>query len=56
MISINRTGERIAIFRKEAGLTQEQLAGILNITGQAISKWEKGNALPDTALLAISMR
>lgn len=44
-------GERIALLRKEKGLTQEQIAVKLNITAQAVSKWEKGYALPDTAIL-----
>lgn len=51
MLENTAAGQRIAGFRKEKGLTQEQLARLLNVTGQAISKWEKGQALPDTALL-----
>lgn len=46
-----QVGERIALLRKEKGFTQEQIAVKLNITAQAVSKWEKGNALPDTAIL-----
>ncbi len=44
-------GKQIAMFRKERGLTQEVLADILNISAQAISKWENGHSLPDTALI-----
>lgn len=44
-------GRQIAMFRKERGLTQEALANILSISAQAISKWENGHSLPDTALL-----
>lgn len=36
--------------RKELGLTQEQLASRLNVSAQAVSKWERSN-FPDTALL-----
>ena len=36
--------------RKELGLTQEQLAGRMNVSAQAVSKWEK-NSFPDAALL-----
>lgn len=36
-----RTGEVISKRRKELGLTQNQLAGLLNISFQAVSKWEK---------------
>jgi tellurite methyltransferase len=32
----------IARFRKEKGLTQEELANKLNLTYQAVSKWETG--------------
>ena len=39
--------ERIAFVRKAAGLTQEQLGTKLGITGQAVSKWEKGSGCPD---------
>ncbi len=42
-------GNNIKKFRKEKGLTQEQLADILCVTGQAVSKWESENGLPDTA-------
>ncbi len=44
-------GRRIAMSRKARGYTQEQLAALLHITGQAVSKWEKSYALPDTSLL-----
>ncbi|MDR1702054.1 MAG: helix-turn-helix domain-containing protein [Sporomusaceae bacterium] len=41
----------ISRYRKELGLTQEALAAKLNITFQAVSKWETGQTMPDTALL-----
>src|SRR5699024_8125509 len=37
--------------RKEAGLTQKQLAQRLNVSFQAVSKWEKGTAMPGADLL-----
>lgn len=40
-------GERIATLRKMHGMTQEQLAGRLATTRQAVSKWESGKSLPD---------
>lgn len=43
-------GENLAGFRKRCGLTQVQLAQILNVTPQAVSKWEKGS-YPDSELL-----
>jgi len=44
-------GCRIGALRREKGYTQERLAQILGITGQAISKWETGHGLPDIELL-----
>lgn len=39
---------RLIKLRKENGYSQEQLADALNISRQAISKWERGEASPDT--------
>jgi len=41
----------ILMYRKTQGLTQEALASRLNITYQAVSKWETGQTVPDTLLL-----
>ena len=46
----------ISRYRKELGLTQEVLADKLNITFQAVSKWETGQTIPDTMLLAVLAR
>lgn len=46
-------GRRIALLRKEKGYTQEKISALLNVTPQAVSKWEQGNALPDTLLLPL---
>ena len=46
-----KTGQYIAQARKEKGLTQQQLAEALNITGAAVSKWERGLSFPDVSLL-----
>jgi tellurite methyltransferase len=51
MYNNNEIGRRIALLRKEKGYTQEQISLVLNVTPQAVSKWEKGNTLPDTSLL-----
>ena len=40
-------GERIAHLRKERNLSQGQLAELLGITRQAVSKWENDIAIPD---------
>ena len=41
-------GERLAKLRKKAGLSQEQLAEELGVSRQAVSRWETGEAAPDT--------
>lgn len=46
-----RIGAFIAQCRKEKNLTQMQLAELLDITNQAVSKWENGRGLPDVSLL-----
>lgn len=46
-------GERIAELRRERGLTQENLAGIIGISSQAISKWENNATMPDIMFLPI---
>ena len=46
-----KTGEVICKRRKELGLTQNQLAKSLNISFQAVSKWENNSAYPDIEML-----
>ena len=48
---MNHIGNRIRELRREAGLTQEKLAGYLNVSYQTISKWETGVNTPDLAYL-----
>ncbi len=43
-------GKNIAALRRERGLTQEQLGQMLNVSGQAVSKWENGGT-PDAEML-----
>lgn len=43
--------EKIIELRKSRGLTQEQLGEKLGVSGQAVSKWEKGESLPDILTL-----
>ena len=47
----NTIGTNIKTFRKNKGFTQEELADLLNVTPQAVSKWESENGLPDTSML-----
>lgn len=46
-----KTGEVICKRRKELGLTQNQLAQKLNLSFQAVSKWENESAYPDITML-----
>ena len=47
--------EKLYKLRKNSGLSQEQLAEQLNVSRQAISKWESGTAVPESEkLIAIS--
>ena len=45
-------GTKIKDLRRGRGMTQEQLADFLQISFQAISKWERGESLPDLTMLA----
>ena len=44
-------GKRIAHLRKEKGLTQEELAGHMGVSPQAVSKWENDQTCPDISAL-----
>lgn len=45
------TGEKLAKLRKENNYTQEQLAELLGVSRQAISRWESNAAYPETEKL-----
>jgi len=51
MLDNRKIGNQIAALRRQRGYTQEQLAEQLDISPQAISKWENGHTLPETAQL-----
>lgn len=44
-------GDNIKIARKRKGLTQEELAGQIGVTSQAVSRWESGSGMPDISLI-----
>lgn len=50
-MDMKRVGNQIALLRKSKGLTQSELGERLGISFQAVSKWERGVTLPDTAIL-----
>lgn len=45
-------GQIIRKYRKEAGITQEEMAKRLGVSTPAVNKWENGNSNPDIELLA----
>ena len=50
-MDIKNVGSQIAFLRKNKGLTQAELGERLGVSFQAVSKWERGETLPDTAVL-----
>ncbi len=51
MLDLYKIGNHIALLRREKGLTGEKLAEALGVSPQAVSKWENGKNLPETAIL-----
>ncbi len=51
-VDAKKVGEQIYLLRKIKGLTQNELGERLSISAQAVSKWERGETLPDTAILS----
>ena len=47
----NNLAEKIAKLRKEKGLTQSQLAEMINVSNKTISRWETGEGYPEITLL-----
>ncbi|MBQ6371701.1 MAG: helix-turn-helix transcriptional regulator, partial [Oscillospiraceae bacterium] len=46
-----KTGAFLKNLRRERGITQEQLAEELGVSGRTISRWETGSNMPDISLL-----
>ena len=46
-------GQRFARLRKEKGLTQDDIAQNVNISAQAVSKWENDISMPDISVLPL---
>ena len=42
-------GQVIRRLRKERGITQEEMADMLGVTAQAVSKWENDVGIPDVS-------
>ncbi len=50
-MDVKKVGNQISVLRKKKGLTQNDLGERLGVTFQSVSKWERGETLPDTAIL-----
>ncbi len=50
-MDINKIARQIAELRKSKGITQSELGDRVGVSFQAVSKWERGETLPDTAIL-----
>lgn len=46
-----KIGSFLKVLRKEKGLTQEQLAEILYVSGRTVSRWETGTSMPELGIL-----
>lgn len=48
---MNHIGDTISRMRQNKNMTQEEFASRLGVTPQAVSRWERGNSLPDISLI-----
>ncbi len=46
-----KIAKNLAYYRKQAGLTQAELAEKINYSDKSVSKWEQGNGMPDVYIL-----
>ena len=46
-----KTGKLIRNKRQALGMSQKDLADVLNISDKAVSKWERGKTFPDISML-----
>ena len=47
MFNMDKFAQLLATKRKDKGLTQGQLSELVGVTHQAVSKWERGEAMPE---------
>ncbi len=50
-MNIEKVGKQIAFLRKAKGITQSELGERIGVSFQAVSKWERGETLPDITIL-----
>ena len=50
-MDLKKTGQFLKRLRKEKGMTQEQFAEIMGVSGRTVSRWETGSNMPDLDIL-----
>lgn len=50
-MDLKKTGQLLKNLRKEKGITQEQFAEIIGVSGRTVSRWETGANIPDLDIL-----
>lgn len=48
---LRAVAEKLTFYRKDKGVTQSELASMLNYSDKSVSKWERGEGLPDAYVL-----
>lgn len=51
MLDVKKMGKQIAYVRMRNNCTQEQLAEVLGVSSQTVSKWENGKVVPEAFIL-----
>ena len=52
-MNMQKIGKFILQLRQEKNLSQSNLANLIPVTRQAVSRWEKGQSIPDSSTLLI---
>ena len=48
-----KTGKLINFLRSKKGITQKELATLINVSDKAVSKWERGDGCPDVGIFPL---
>ena len=53
VMDAQKTGKLINFLRSKQGITQKELATLINVSDKAVSKWERGDGCPDVGILPL---
>ena len=53
IMDAQKTGKLINFLRSKKGITQKELATLINVSDKAVSKWERGDGCPDVGILPL---